>query len=271
MNFEFKECRMKLGVNIDHIAVLREARKINDPSPLDAVGVCRIAGADQITIHLREDRRHIHDNDARDIINSSLLPVNLECSINPEIIDIVCTLKPFRATLVPENRNEVTTEGGLDLSGQYEKIKKAIDKLKANEIEISLFIDPSIQACDYAKMLGSDWVEFHTGSFANIYAMLYTNLRLTHHCIKELDLPKSELKSKLDKSIKELETASKEANSLGLKVAAGHGLNYNNVTDILHIKEIEELNIGQSIVARSVYVGLEKAIVEMRKILNFKF
>lgn len=254
---------MKLGVNIDHIAVLREARKINDPSVLDAVGICRIAGANQITIHLREDRRHIHDNDARDIINASLLPINLECSINPEIIDIVCALKPFRATLVPENRNEVTTEGGLDLKGNYEKIKKAIDKLKANEIEVSLFIDPSLEACNYSKMLGSDWVEFHTGSFANIYAMLYTKLRQTHHCIKELDLPRSELKSLLTTSIKELELASKEAYGLELHVAAGHGLNYNNVNEILHIKEITELNIGQSIVARSVYVGLEAAIKEM--------
>jgi pyridoxine 5-phosphate synthase len=259
---------MKLGVNIDHIAVLREARKINDPSVLDAVGVCRIAGADQITIHLREDRRHIHDNDARDIINASLLPVNLECSINPEIIDIVCALKPFRATLVPENRNEVTTEGGLDLKGNYEKIKKAIDKLKANEIEVSLFIDPSLEACNYSKMLGSDWVEFHTGSFANIYAMLYTNLHQTHHCIKELDLPRSELKSLLTKSLKELELASKEAYGLDLHVAAGHGLNYNNVNEILHIKEITELNIGQSIVARSIYVGLEAAIKEMTNKVN---
>ncbi|QOG11520.1 pyridoxine 5'-phosphate synthase [Arcobacter sp. FWKO B] len=254
---------MKLGVNIDHIAVLREARKINDPSPLDAVGVCRLAGADQITIHLREDRRHIHDNDARDIINSSLLPVNLECSINPDIIDIVCALKPYRATLVPENRNEVTTEGGLDLAGNYEKIKKAIDKLKANEIEVSLFIDPSLEACNYSRMLDSDWVEFHTGSFANIYAMLYTNLRLTHHCIKELDLPRAKLHQMLDSSLEDLNIASKEAYNLGLRVAAGHGLNYNNVTEILHIKEITELNIGQSIVARSVYVGLESAIKEM--------
>jgi pyridoxine 5-phosphate synthase len=172
--------------------------------------------------------------------------------------------------LVPENRNEVTTEGGLDLRGNYEKIKKAIDKLKANEIEVSLFIDPSLEACNYSKMLGSDWVEFHTGSFANIYAMLYTNLRQTHHCIKELDLPRSELKSLLDKSLKELELASKEAYGLGLHVAAGHGLNYNNVNEILHIKEITELNIGQSIVARSIYVGLEAAIREMIKILNFK-
>ena len=262
---------MLLGVNIDHIAVLREAREINDPNPLDALGIVQRAGGDQITIHLREDRRHIQDEDAKLITKLSPLPVNIECAIAPSVTKIVRDLNPNRVTLVPEKREEVTTEGGLDLDKNYEKIKQSIDYFQEKNIELSLFIDPKIEYVKASKELGAEWIELHTGLYSNIYAMLYTNLRLTHHCIKELDLPKSELKSRLDKSIKELETASKEANSLGLKVAAGHGLNYNNVTDILHIKEIEELNIGQSIVARSVYVGLEKAIVEMRKILNFKF
>lgn len=259
---------MKLGVNIDHIAVLREARKINDPNPLDALGICKLAGAEQITIHLREDRRHIHDMDAQNIINTSPLPVNLECSINSEIIDIVCNMKPYRVTLVPENRQEVTTEGGLSLTNNYEKIKKAIDKLQANDIEISLFIDPSIEAVNYSKMLNSNWVEFHTGSFANIYAMLYSNLKRTHHSIKELELSTKELKQMLEKSIKDIENSSFEANKLGLKVAAGHGLNYQNTKDILHIKEIEELNIGQSIVARSVFVGLYQAIIDMKQLIS---
>jgi len=134
---------MLLGVNIDHIAVLREARQINDPNPLDALGICKRAGADQITIHLREDRRHIVDADARNIINLSTIPVNLECSINDEIIDIVCDLNPHRVTLVPENRAEVTTEGGLDLEGNFTQIQRVINRLHNKGIEVSLFIDPS--------------------------------------------------------------------------------------------------------------------------------
>lgn len=259
---------MLLGVNIDHIAVLREARKINDPNPLDALGICKLAGADQITIHLREDRRHIHDNDAIAIIQQSSLPVNLECSINPEIIDIVCKLKPARATLVPENRNEVTTEGGLDVKGNFEKLQKAIDKLHANEIEVSLFIDPNNEIIELSSQLEVEWIELHTGTFANIYAMLYTNLAQTHHTIKELELSKNELKIKLEKAIKEIEISSKLAKKLNLKIAAGHGLNYQNVTLISKIPEIIELNIGQSIIARSVFTGLEKAIKDMKELIK---
>lgn len=259
---------MLLGVNIDHIAVLREARKINDPNPLDALGICKLAGADQITIHLREDRRHIHDNDAIAICTQSSLPVNLECSINPDIIDIVCKLKPARATLVPENRNEVTTEGGLDVKGNYEKLQKAVDKLHANEIEVSLFIDPKDEIIELSSQLEVEWIELHTGTFANIYAMLHTNLSQTHHSIKDLELSKNELKIKLEKSIKEIERTSKFAKKLNLKIAAGHGLNYQNVTLISKIAEIEELNIGQSIIARSVFTGLSKAIIDMKELIK---
>ncbi|RXJ83202.1 pyridoxine 5'-phosphate synthase [Arcobacter cloacae] len=259
---------MLLGVNIDHIAVLREARKINDPNPLDALGICKLSGADQITIHLREDRRHIHDNDAVAIIKHSSLPVNLECSINDEIIDIVCNLKPARVTLVPENRDEVTTEGGLNIKKNFEKLQKVIDKLHENEIEVSLFIDPNEQIIDLSNQLEVEWVELHTGTFANIYAMLHSNLSNTHHSIKELELSKNELKDKLGISIKELENSAKIAKKLGLKVAAGHGLNYKNVTLISRIPEIEELNIGQSIIARSVFTGLSKAIMDMKELIK---
>lgn len=254
---------MLLGVNIDHIAVLREARKINDPSPIDALGICKIAGADQITIHLREDRRHIHDEDAKNIINLSPLPVNLECSINEQIIDIVCKLKPNRATLVPENRNEVTTEGGLDVEKFYNQIKTAIDKLHENEIEVSLFIDPDYEMVKLSQQLNAQWIEFHTGTFANIYAMLHTNLSKTHHTIKELELPRKELEIRLQNSIDKIEENAKLAKNIGLKVAAGHGINYQNIKLITQIKEIEELNIGQSIIARSVFTGLANAINEM--------
>ncbi len=259
---------MLLGVNIDHIAVLREARKINDPNPLDALGICKLAGADQITIHLREDRRHIHDNDAKNIIKNSALPVNLECAIDEEIIDIVCSLKPHRATLVPEKREEVTTEGGLDVQKYYDKIEKAIKKLKENEIEVSLFIDPNKEFIDLSKNLEVDWVELHTGTFANIYAMLYTNLKYTHHNIKELDLSRKELEEKLKISLKEIKKVSKYAVKKDIKVAAGHGLNYQNVSLISNIKNISELNIGQSIIARSVFIGLEQAIKDIKELIN---
>ncbi|AXX91752.1 pyridoxine 5'-phosphate synthase [Malaciobacter molluscorum LMG 25693] len=259
---------MLLGVNIDHIAVLREARKINDPNPLDALGVCKLANADQITIHLREDRRHIHDEDAKKIIETSTLPVNLECSINEEIIDIVCKLKPQRATLVPENRQEVTTEGGLDLKTNYKKIQKAIKQLHENEIEVSLFIDPSKEMIELSSKLEVKWVELHTGAFANIYAMLYGNLSNTHHSIKELELSRKILKEKLDKSKKQIKKASNLAVKLDLNVAAGHGLNYQNVTQISKIKTISELNIGQSIIARSVFSGLYQAILDMKELIK---
>ena len=259
---------MLLGVNIDHIAVLREARAINDPNPLDAISICKQSGADQITIHLREDRRHIHDNDAKNIIEFSPLPVNLECSINDKIIDIVCKLKPHRATLVPENRAEVTTEGGLDLKTHFKQLKKVISKLHENEIEVSLFIDPNSEMIQLSKELKAEWIELHTGSFANLYAMLYSGLNKTHHSIKELELPRVELTKRLNKSIKSIKESAKLSKKLNIKVAAGHGLNYQNVTLISSIKQIKELNIGQSIIARSIFTGLKDAIIDMRNIIK---
>jgi len=259
---------MKLGVNIDHIAVLREARLVNDPNPIDAISICKFAGADQITIHLREDRRHIKDNDAKNIIELSQIPVNLECSINEEIINIVCDLKPHRATLVPENRAEVTTEGGLDLKNNFEKIKKTIEKLKRNDIEVSLFIDPDKEIVNLSKKLGSDWIEFHTGHYSNIFAMLYLNLNRSNYLIKELQFNRKKLKKLLKDELIKIKDNSLLAKQLGLKVAAGHGLNYQNVGEIVKIKEIEELNIGQSIIARSIFVGLENAIKQMKILVN---
>ena len=259
---------MLLGVNIDHIAVLREARKINDPNPLDALGICKLANANQITIHLREDRRHMQDSDTQNIIALSQLPVNLECSINDEMINLACKYKPHRVTLVPENRQEVTTEGGLDVEGNYEQLSKVIEKLHKNEIEVSLFIDPNIDVIELSKNLDVQWVELHTGSFANIYAMLNSALNKTHHSIKELELPRAQLSKKLAHAIQEVESASKSASKLGLKVAAGHGLNYQNVNYVTKIKEISELNIGQSIIARSIFTGLKSAIIEMKELIK---
>jgi len=259
---------MNLGVNIDHIAVLREARETNDPNPIDALSICKLAQANQITIHLREDRRHICDQDAINIVKLSQLPVNIECSINDNIIDIISNLKPHRVTLVPENRVEVTTEGGLNLEDNFDKIKKVIKKLQQNEIEVSLFIDPTSKMIKLSKKLSAQYIELHTGRYANIYAMLNSGLDNTHHSIKELELPRIQLKKMLKESIKELKKASKLANQLNLKVAAGHGLNYQNVTTIANIKYITELNIGQSIIARSVFTGLKDAIKQMQELIN---
>jgi len=255
---------MKLGVNIDHIAVLREARAGDAPQLLAALPICQAAGADQITIHLREDRRHIQDQDVIDIIKFSKLPINLECALAEEIIDFICLHKPARATIVPENRQELTTEGGLNISAAKDRLQKTIAKLKDAGIEISLFIEPSLEATKLSADLGVEAVEFHTGKYANLYAMLYSNLRHTNYCIKEFDLPVSQLKKKLDLELEKIKKASDYAKDLGLFVAAGHGLDYQNVGKITAIKSIEELNIGQSIIARSVFDGLMVAIEKMK-------
>jgi pyridoxine 5-phosphate synthase len=257
---------MALGVNIDHVAVLREARRVNDPDILHALYVACQSGADQITIHLREDRRHVQDIDAYNIIKHSALPVNLECSINKEILNIVTDLKPHRATLVPEKREEVTTEGGLDLFTFADEINYAIELLHDYIIPVSLFIDPTVEAVEKSKALGAEMVELHTGTFANIYAMLYSSLSYSNHSISELKLSRNELEVKFEKSLEDIIKAAKHAKSIGLEVAAGHGLNYHNVSHIMKIDDITELNIGQSIVAKSVFSGLSDAIKEMKKL-----
>ena len=258
---------MLLGVNIDHIAVLREARQVNSPNLLQALQVVELAGGDQITIHLREDRRHIVDSDLYEILKHSTLPVNLEMSLNSDIVEIALHSRPHRVTLVPENREEVTTEGGLDVRGNFEKIAKIVEKMREKEIEVSLFIDPEEEAIELSEKLGVDMIELHTGTFANIYAMLNTNLSKSHHSIKALELSREELKKALDISVDTLKNSAKLGKSLGLRVAGGHGLNYQNISLIKDIKEIEEVNIGQSIVARSVFTGLNSAITEMKKLV----
>ncbi len=261
---------MHLGVNIDHIAVLREARRINDPDPLQALGICARSGADQITIHLREDRRHMHDEDAAAIVRHSPLPVNLECAVAPEIIDIVCDLRPARATIVPEKREEITTEGGLAVIGDHPTLEHAIARFHEQEIEVSLFIDPTHEAIKASHRLGAEWIEFHTGHYANLHAMLHTNLARTHHTIPELELSRTQLKEQLQHELETLRRLSVYAAELGLHVAAGHGLNYHNVTPIVEIETIEELNIGQSIIARSVFDGLGSAVREMKRLISEK-
>lgn len=257
---------MKLGVNIDHVAVLREARRVNDPDILNALYVACANGADQITIHLREDRRHIQDVDVKNIMQNSTLPVNLECSINREILNIVCDFRPHRATLVPEKREEVTTEGGLDVFTYEDEIAYAIEQLHDSIIPVSLFVDPTIEAMEKSKELGAEMVELHTGSFANIFAMLNSSLAHSNHSLKELELPRYELSDRLEKSLEDIRAAAAHAKKLGLEVAAGHGLNYHNVSHMMDIEEITELNIGQSIIARSVFSGLADAVREMKRL-----
>lgn len=260
--------RMSLGVNIDHVAVLREARRVNDPDILQALYVACESGANQITIHLREDRRHIQDSDVKNIMALSKIPVNLECAIDRAILDTVCSMKPHRATLVPEKREEVTTEGGLDVFGYEEQISYAIEQLHDSIIPVSLFIDPSREAVEKSKELGAEMVELHTGLFANLFAMLHSNLAHSNHTIQELELPRYELSNRLEKSLEDIKSAAAHAKKIGLEVAAGHGLNYHNVHEMMKIEEIEELNIGQSIIARSLFTGLGEAIREMKRLTS---
>jgi len=257
---------MLLGVNIDHIAVLREARRVNDPDPLQAVYIAKDAGANQITIHLREDRRHINEWDVERIIQNSPLPVNIECSIDEEIVKFLAKVRPHKVTIVPEKREELTTEGGLNLDAIYDELDNVVHFFKAREIEVSLFIDPSEKAVKASKILGVEWVEFHTGEYANLYNMLHSNLIHTPHSVKELETSRKNLKKAINTSLKKLKSAVESAKEYGIRVAAGHGLNYQNVTLMTSVDAITELNIGQSIIARSVFSGLASAVKEMKQL-----
>ncbi|HEF3943746.1 TPA: pyridoxine 5'-phosphate synthase [Campylobacter coli] len=255
---------MLLGVNIDHIAVLRQARMVNDPDLLEAAFIAAKFG-DQITLHVREDRRHAQDFDLENIIRFCKSPINLECALNDEILNLALKLKPHRITLVPEKREELTTEGGLNLN--HNKIKESIEKLQNAQIEVSLFINPSLEDIQKSYELKADFIELHTGHYANLHNALFSNISHTAFALKEFDLSKKTLQSKFEEELNNIEICAKKGVELGLKVAAGHGLNYKNVRQIANIKEICELNIGQSIVARSVFVGLQNAILEMKALL----
>ena len=236
---------MKLGVNIDHVATLREARKGIEPEPVFAALACEGAGADSIVVHLREDRRHIKDRDLYILKQAVKKKLNLEMSIAREIVEIACKVKPDQATLVPEKRQELTTEGGLDVAKNLNKVKQAVSLLQKNGIPVSLFIDPEKRQIDASKKTGVKMVELHTGRFAEAKAI-----------------------SRQEKYFKEIQAAAKYARSKGLIVYAGHGLNYSNVNKIAGIKEIEELNIGYSIICRAVLAGLDRAVREMKELIN---
>lgn len=237
----------KLGVNIDHVATLREVRGGIEPEPVFAALICQTAGAEAIVAHLREDRRHIKERDLYILKEVVKIKLNLEMSIAPEIVHIACKIKPNQATLVPEKRQEITTEGGLDVLSNFKKIKQALSRLEKEKIIVSLFIDPDREQIDAAKKAGAKIVELHTGRYADA---------------------KNDEEQELH--FKELETAVNYARGKNLAVFAGHGLNYYNVTRVARIEGIEELNIGYSIVCRAVLAGLERAVKEMKELINQK-
>lgn len=235
---------LKLGVNIDHVATLREARKTYEPSPVVAAIVAERGGADSIVCHLREDRRHINDEDLYELKKIVKTRLNLEMSISSDIVRIAQDVKPHQATLVPERRQEITTEGGLDLTRNRKKLEKAIGSLKKKGIAVSLFIDPDYKQLRLAKKLGVKIVELHTGGYAN-----------------------AKTPALRERELKRLKDALNFARKTGFLVNAGHGLTYTNVEPVARMKGIEELNIGHSIISRAVFIGLEQAVREMKRVI----
>ncbi|ELF6906908.1 pyridoxine 5'-phosphate synthase [Vibrio cholerae] len=233
-----------LGVNIDHVATLRNARGTQYPDPVHAAEIAERAGADGITIHLREDRRHITDRDVRILRETLQTRMNLEMAVTDEMVEIALQTQPEYVCLVPEKREELTTEGGLDVLGQLERVKAATEKLTAAGIKVSLFIDADREQIDAAKACGAPFIELHTGHY-------------------------SDAKSDVDqqKELKKIAAAAAYAHDLGITVNAGHGLTYHNVAAIAAIPEIYELNIGHAIIGRAVFDGLAKAVADMKAIM----
>lgn len=233
---------LRLYINIDHVATLRQARGGTEPSPVEAATMCELAGADGITAHLREDRRHIQDSDIELLATSVTTYFNLEAACADEMIDIALRTRPQQVTLVPEKREEITTEGGLDVFREASRVEKAVARLKAEGIRTSLFIDPTPQAISQSKSLGADAVELHTGDYAN-----------------DADNPAM---------LTALRVAARDGAAAGIAVHAGHGLTVRNVGAVAAIREIEELNIGHSIVSRSLFIGLVAAVREVREAMD---
>jgi pyridoxine 5-phosphate synthase len=236
---------VRLGVNVDHVATLRQSRRTAYPDPVAAAMLAELAGADQITIHLREDRRHIQERDLQVLRRTVTTRLNLEMAAAQEMVKIAYETKPDVCTLVPERREELTTEGGLDVVAGRENVRKVVKTLRDADIEVSLFIDPDLDQVKAAHRVEAQTVEFHTGR--------YCDARLASDRRRELS---------------RIVDACKAAAKLGLQVAAGHGLNYVNVGPVAALPEIEELNIGHSIVARAVLVGLERAVREMKELIR---
>jgi pyridoxine 5-phosphate synthase len=240
---------VKLGVNIDHVATIRQARKAVEPDPVIAAGICEMAGADGITVHLREDRRHIQDRDVQVLRKTIKTKLNLEMAAVEEMARIAVNLKPDSVCLVPEKRQELTTEGGLDMVAGAKDIAPVIKKLKNAGIIVSIFVDPEKRQIEAAADAGADCVELHTGKYAEAYAR---TARLSGDALNEF---------------KRLESAGSAARELELVLNAGHGLDYRNVGPVAKIAGMLELNIGFSIISRAMFVGLEQAVKEMKQLL----
>jgi pyridoxine 5-phosphate synthase len=236
---------MKLGVNIDHIATLRQARKGSEPDPVHAAVLCEMAGADSITVHLRADRRHIQNRDVEVLKRTVATRLNIEMAATSEMVEIAAGIQPWQVTLVPERPNEVTTEGGLDVILNGAHLTQTVSRLSSHNIRVSLFVDPSLENIRAAHKVGAQAVEINTNAYAT-----------------------ARNEGDRSKALRAVDEAARLGDKLGLGVLAGHALNYRNVRPIAEIKLIEELNIGHSIVARAVFVGLERAVAEMKELIQ---
>lgn len=234
---------IRLYINIDHVATLREARRTDEPDPTAAAAICEAAGADGITAHLREDRRHIQDADVEQLAVSVRTVLNLELATSADVVALACRLQPYQATLVPERREEITTEGGLDLTRPSSPLRETIRRLDEAGARVSLFIDPDLAGLDAAKDLGVPAVELHTGRYAHTWRAG-------------------------DAALDELRAAARHAAEMGLAVHAGHGLTYENVAPVARIPEIEELNIGHSVMSRAILAGMHTAVAEMASLVR---
>ena len=234
-----------LGVNIDHVATVRQARRTDEPDPVWAAAEAQLGGADGITIHLREDRRHIQDRDLHVLKQTATVPLNLEMACVDEIVAIACETTPEKACLVPEKREEVTTEGGLDVAGQQQRVGEVVKALQAAGIEVSLFIDAEPRQIEAAKAVGAETIELHTGRYADA---------------KSAEQVAAELAT--------LSEGVRLGRRLGLIVNAGHGLTYRNVAPVAAIEEIHEFNIGHSIISRAIFVGLREAVAKMKRLVS---
>ena len=238
--------KTRLGVNIDHVATIRNARGETYPDPLRAALLAQKSGADSITIHLREDRRHIRDKDLKNIKKKIKVPLNLEIAPTKEMLDIAIKHRPNFVCIVPEKRNEITTEGGLNIKKNLKFLKRIIEKLKKNKIRVSLFIDPKVSDIKLSKILGANCIELHTGEFCNLFNK----------------------NKKTKSSFLNLKKSSHYAKKIGLEVHAGHGLTYKSTYQIAKIKSISEFNIGHFIVSESLFVGIKNSIKNFKKIIN---
>ncbi|MBI1931695.1 MAG: pyridoxine 5'-phosphate synthase [Ignavibacteriales bacterium] len=238
---------MKFSLNVDHVAFLRNARGEDNPDPVTFALMAELFGVDGIVVHLREDRRHINERDLRLMREQLKTKLDLEMAAVKEIIDIACDVVPDLVTLVPEKRQELTTEGGLNVIDNIDLIRSAIDRLHEFDIPVSLFVEPDLNQIDAAAEINADVIEIHTG--------VYANAILEEDVFDELE---------------RIRQAAKHAKKLGLSVNAGHGLNYNNIKEFIAIENIDEVSIGQAVIARSVFVGLEKAVKEMLTLIDRK-